>query len=121
MIDNCIFNNISAFVFFIGILIYTYFLYLDLDSKVEEGIRTKSETIWIWGLYILLFMGFFISIYCTNNNIKDDFEKFKNNFGNFSNKFDNEVIKNDKRHFIGKIYRDNYKNIKKNKGKYYVY
>ncbi len=63
-INSCFYHYGLNIVFFIGIILYTIQLYIDIrDNKDNKDNRSRSnsEEIWIWGLYILLIIGFIIS------------------------------------------------------------
>jgi hypothetical protein len=53
-----IFNYFINFIFLIGIACYIYELVLDSE---DNSYRPLNETIWIWGMFILLIFGFFAS------------------------------------------------------------
>ncbi len=55
-------------IFLFGIIFYTYELVIDhqefLDSdRVSDQERPFYETVWIYGLYVLLIIGFILSSY----------------------------------------------------------
>ena len=58
---DCFFNYSSGFVFIVGIVIYLYFLILDYK---EQNVYDISKQIWIYGFFILLLGGFFITYKC---------------------------------------------------------
>ena len=57
-----IFNYSSSIVLLISIILYLYYLILDYKDQ-EQTERPKSKTIWVYGFFILLILGFFISSY----------------------------------------------------------
>ena len=85
-IDKCLFSYISNAVFLVGITVYLYYFLEDYKDRVKlptsyetsgpsEGpiisdyIRPRYITNWIYGFFIMLLVGFFISSYmCKINN-----------------------------------------------------
>ena len=59
---NCTFKYISSCVFIIGIMVYIFEMIR--DSYDHEGDRPMYETVWIWGMLVLLIFGFFASSFC---------------------------------------------------------
>jgi predicted membrane channel-forming protein YqfA (hemolysin III family) len=64
---NCAFSYISSIIFLIGIIVYIYVLVID---SCEEGTRSNSDTVWVWGMFILLIVGFLVSSYCIYGTTK---------------------------------------------------
>ena len=58
---NCAFSYVSSVIFLIGIIVYIYFLVIDSQ---EEGTRSNSDQVWVWGMFVLLIVGFLISSFC---------------------------------------------------------
>ena len=79
-IDKCLFSYISNAIFLIGITFYLYFFLVDLKERVkintndsnnnteEPYMRPRYKTMWIYGFFILLLIGFFISSYMCKAN-----------------------------------------------------
>jgi len=74
-IDKCLFSYISNAIFLIGLSCYLYFFLLDykdrfkINSDKSEYVRPQYKTNWIYGFFIMLLFGFFISSYmCKINN-----------------------------------------------------
>jgi hypothetical protein len=66
---NCVFSYVSSVVFIIGILAYIYFLFQDYR---DPGERSNSDTVWIWGMFILLWSGLLVSSYCIYQPTKQE-------------------------------------------------
>lgn len=95
---NCAFSYISSAIFLIGIIIYIYLLVV--DSR-EEGERSNSDTVWIWGMFVLLITGFLISSYCIYGVTKEEALREKWKVRNFSTSVRNPF------NFLGKKMRPN--------------
>jgi len=65
--DN-FFSFSSSITFIISIIIYLYYLILDYKEQNDKN-RPVYKKIWIWGFFILLFCGFFLSSYCLYKRI----------------------------------------------------
>ena len=66
---NCAFSYISSVIFIIGIIAYIYLLVKD---SWEEGERSNSDTVWVWGMFVLMIVGFFISSFCIYGITKNE-------------------------------------------------
>jgi quinol-cytochrome oxidoreductase complex cytochrome b subunit len=60
---NCAFSYISSFIFLLGIIVYIYLLVVD-SREESTSTRSNSDTVWIYGMFVLLIIGFLISSYC---------------------------------------------------------
>ena len=72
-IHDCIISYLTSVVFILGIPGYLYILIVDykeepnnlfIHDPEDENLRSNTKIVWIWGMFVLLFCGFFLGSYC---------------------------------------------------------
>ena len=58
-----IFGTCSSIIFLVALTIYLYYLIVDY-SDPDLIKRDLSKKIWIYGMFLLMILGFFLSSYC---------------------------------------------------------